>query len=116
MGDLLSVSDAGVSFIGSTLARFKQVRDDITESDPVVTGVVSASPEIHEKISATTGRGAVVIFATTRGTYQYITSHKVASEHWASNGVTVAQDSVGRAKIEATFDKPGAKILFFGVR
>jgi alpha-galactosidase len=115
-GDLLNVSDAGVSFIGSTLARFKQVRDDITESDPVVTGLVSASPEIHEKISATTGRGAVVIFATTRGTYQYITSHKVASEHWASNGVTVAQDSVGRAKIEATFDKPGAKILFFGVR
>ena len=114
-GDLLNVSDAGVSFIGSTLARFKQVRDDITESDPVVTGIVSASPEIHEKISATTGRGAVVIFATTRGTYQYITSHKVASEHWASNGVTVAQDSVGRAKIEATFDKPGAKILFFGI-
>jgi alpha-galactosidase len=113
-GDLLSVSDAGVSFIGSTLAKFKQVRDDITESDPVVTGIVSASPEIHEKISATTGRGAVVIFATTRGTYRYITSHKVAAEHWTSNGVTVAQDSVGRAKIEATFDKPGAKILFFG--
>jgi len=114
-GDLLNVSDAGVSFIGSTLGKYKQVRDDITESDPVVTGIVSASPEIHEKISATTGRGAVVIFATTRGTYQYITSHKVAGEHWASDGVTVAQDSVGRAKIEATFDKPGAKILFFGV-
>jgi alpha-galactosidase len=114
-GDLLNVSDAGVSFIGSALARYKQVRDDVTESDPVVTGIVSASPEIHEKISATTGRGAVVIFATTRGTYQYITSHKVASEHWASDGVTVAQDSIGRAKIEATFDKPGAKILFFGI-
>jgi alpha-galactosidase len=115
-GDLLSISDAGVSFMASTLTRFKQVRDDITESDPVVTGIVSASPEIHEKISATTGRGAVVIFATTRGTYQYVTSHKVESEHWASNGITVAQDSVGRAKIEATFDKPGAKIVFFGVR
>jgi alpha-galactosidase len=114
-GDLLNVSDSGVSFIGSTLARYKQVRDDITESDPVVTGIISASPEIHEKISATTGRGAVVIFATTRGTYQYITSHKVASEHWTSSGVTIAQDSVGRARIEATFDKPGAKILFFGV-
>jgi alpha-galactosidase len=115
-GDLLRISDSGVSFMASTLTRFKQVRDDITESDPVVTGIVSASPEIHEKISATTGRGAVVIFATTRGTYQYVTSHKVESEHWASNGITVAQDSVGRAKIEATFDKPGAKIVFFGVR
>jgi alpha-galactosidase len=114
-GDLLQVSDSGVAFIGSTLARYKQVRDDITESDPVVSGVVSASPEIHEKISTATGRGAVVIFATERGTYQYITSHRVAGEHWASAGVTVTQDTAGRAKIDATFEKPGAKILFFGV-
>ncbi len=114
-GDLLSVSDSGVTFIGSTLARYKQVRDDITESDPVVTGIVSSSPEIHEKISATTGRGAVVIFATERGTYQYITRHKVAEEHWVSDGVTVSSDPAGHARIEAAFDKPGAKILFFGV-
>ena len=114
-GDLLNVSDSGVDFIGSTLARYKQVRDDITESDPVVTGLVSASPEIHEKISATTGRGAVVIFVTERGTYRYITSHKVAPEHWGSDGVTISSDTAGRARIEATFDKPGAKILFFGV-
>jgi alpha-galactosidase len=115
-GDLLSVSDSGVAFIGSTLARYKQVRDDMTESDPVVTGVVSASPEIHEKISARTGRGAVVIFATERGTYQYITSHKVVNEHWVSDGVTVSQDTSGRAKIEAKFEKPGAKMLFFGAQ
>jgi alpha-galactosidase len=114
-GDLLNVSDSGVAFLANTLSRYKQVRDDITESDPVVTGIVSASPEIHEKISARTGRGAVVIFATERGTYQYITSHKVAGEHWVSDGVTVSQDTAGRAKIEVMFDKPGAKILFFGV-
>jgi alpha-galactosidase len=114
-GDLLHISDSGVAFIGSTLTRYKQVRDDITESDPVVSGVVSASPEIHEKISVATGRGAVVIFATERGTYQYITSHRVAGEHWVSGGVTVTQDTAGRAKIEATFEKAGAKILFFGV-
>ena len=69
-GDLLNVSDPGVNFIGGTLAKYKQVRDDITASDPVVTGIVSGSPEIHEKISATNGRGAVVIFATVRGTYR----------------------------------------------
>jgi alpha-galactosidase len=114
-GDLLNISDSGVTFIGSMLTRYKQVRDDITESDPVVSGVISASPEIHEKICAATGRGAVVIFATERGTYQYITSHLVADEHWVSGGVTVTQDTGGRAKIEATFEKPGAKILFFGV-
>jgi alpha-galactosidase len=115
-GDLLKVSDSGAAFIGEMLTRYKQVRDDITESDPVVTGIVSASPEIHEKISATTGRGAVVIFATERGKYRYITSHKVADDHWVSEGVTLSTDAAGRARIEATFDKPGAKILFFGVR
>jgi alpha-galactosidase len=115
-GDLLNVSDSGVAFIGSTLARYKQVRDDITESDPVVSGMVSASPEIHEKISATTGRGAVVIFATERGTYRYVTHHKVAADHWVSEGVNLSLDKAGRASVQATFDKPGAKIVFFGIR
>ena len=114
-GDLPKVSDSGVAYIGAMLARYKQVRDDITQSDPVVTGIVSASPEIHEKISSATGRGAVVIFATRPGVYRYITSHKVTEDHWTSDGVTVMRDSEGRAKIEATFEKPGAKILFFGV-
>jgi alpha-galactosidase len=114
-GDLPNVSSTGVAWIGSTLARYKQVRDDITESDPVVTGIVSGSPEIHEKISAATGRGAVVFFASRPGTYRYITSHKTAGEHWSSGGVTVVTDSEGRARIEATFEKPGAKILLFGV-
>jgi hypothetical protein len=56
-----------------------------------------------------------VIFATERGTYQYITSHKVAAKHWTNEGVTVARDTAGHARIKATFEKPGAKILFFGV-
>jgi alpha-galactosidase len=114
-GDLLNVSDSGVSFIGNLLDKYKQVRNDITESDPVVTGIISGSPEIHEKILAATGRGAVVIFATQPGTFRYITAHKVASKHWTSDGVTVEPDVTGRVVIEAKFDKPGAKILFFGV-
>lgn len=57
------------------------------------------------EISSTTGRGAVVIFATEPGTYRYIASHKV----------TIAPDDAGRVRIEATFDEPGAKILLFGV-
>jgi alpha-galactosidase len=115
-GDLLNVSDPGVNFIGGTLAKYKRVRDDITESDPVVTGIVSGSPEIHEKISATNGHGAVVIFATVRGTYEYVTHHKTAEEHWSTEGVNVSQDKSGRAVIVASFDKPGAKIVFFGVQ
>jgi len=114
-GDLLSVSDDGVDFIGSSLARYKQVRNDITESDPVVTGLVSGSPEIYEKISSSTGKGAVVIFATHPGDYEYVTSHKAVTQHWNSDGVTIHFDGSGRATIQAQFEKPGAKILFFGV-
>lgn len=114
-GDLLNLSPKGVDYIGGVIGRYKQVRDAITESDPVVTGPVGGSPEIHEKISAVTGRGAVVIFATTPGHYSYVTAHKVAAKHWANGDVTVSRGFEGRAKLELTFDRPGAKMVFFGV-
>jgi len=57
-----------------------------------------------------------VVFATAPGTYRYVTSHKAVGEHWSSGGVTVTADAAGHAKIEARFDKPGAKIIFFGVQ
>ena len=115
-GDLLTVSDSGVAFIGDMLTKYKKVREDITESDPIVTGIISGSPEIHEKISSTTGRGAVVIFATVPGLYDYLTQHKVSTEHSASDGVTVLQEPGGWAKITATFVMPGAKVIFFGTK
>ena len=115
-GDLLNVSDPGIAFVGGMLARYKQVRDDITESDPFVTGIVSGSPETHEKISSATGRGVVVVFSTEKGTFNYITKQKVADRHWADDGVTVSQDALGRATIKTLFNRPGAKIIFFGVQ
>jgi alpha-galactosidase len=115
-GDLLNVSDSGIAFVGGMLARYKQVRDDITESDPFVTGIVSGSPEIHEKISSATGRGAVIIFSTEKGTYSYITKQKVVDKHWADDGVAVSKDALGRATIKMQFNRPGAKIIFFGVQ
>ena len=113
-GDLPSVSDAGVAYIGEALRRYKEVRDDITGSDPVTRGFVSGSPEIHEKISKKSGRGAVVIFATAAGKYSYITAGRVVDKYWASDGASVALDASHLARIDASFDKPGAKIVFFG--
>jgi hypothetical protein len=43
-GDLPAVSSEGVQRIGDILQRYKRVREDITESDPIVTGPVSSSP------------------------------------------------------------------------
>jgi alpha-galactosidase len=115
-GDLLNVSDSGADYIGGLLGKYKQVRDDVTHSDPEVSGIVSGSPEIHEKIYAATGRGAVVIFSTEAGTFRYLTIHRVAREFWATDGIKVKFDASGRASLEATFEKAGAKIVFFGAR
>ena len=113
-GDLPAVSDSGVELIGQALRRYKQVRDDITHSDPVTRGFVSGSPEIHEKISRENGRGAVVVFATAAGEYSYVTKNKVADKYWASEGTKIVRGASHLAKIVTTFDGPGAKIIFFG--
>jgi len=112
-GDLPSISQEGVAYIGNTLAMYKTVRDDITESDPVVTGLISGSPEIHEKISAKSGRGVVSIFTTRRGDFTYFTKNKVASPV-ASSNVKVTKTEAGTAEIRVSFDRPGAAIIFFG--
>ena len=81
----------------------------------MVTGLVSGSPEIHEKISSRSGKGVVAIFATWQASYSYVTRHKVTPQHWASEGVKVDIDSASRARLSFDFVKPGAKVLFFGV-
>ena len=63
-GDLPAVSPEGIKCINAILTRYKTIRDDMTESSPFLTGAVGTSPEIHEKISAETGKGAVVLFST----------------------------------------------------
>ena len=114
-GDLTSVSEKGVEHIGEVLQKYKQVRHSITESDLVQRGNVSSSPEVYEKIAAD-GRGSVVVFATAPGSYDYITEHRVADGHWSNSDVTVNSDAQGQARLRLSFDGPGAKLIFFGVR
>lgn len=116
-GDLPAVSEEGIARFGETLARYKQVRDDITAAYPVRTGEVGGSPEIHEKIYDATGRGVVCLFASTGGTYTYVTENVVSRDgFWHNDGVTVRFDAQNRAVIEATFERGQfAKLVFFGV-
>jgi alpha-galactosidase len=114
-GDLPTISQEGVERFGAILGRYKQVRDDITNASPVRSGPVGGDPEVHEKIDAITRRGAVVLFASHAGTYSYLTENTVAATCWCTEGVTVERDPQGRATITATFDKPNARIVFFGV-
>jgi alpha-galactosidase len=112
-GDLLTVSDEGVSRLSETLARYKNVRDDVTAASPVFSGEIGSSLEVHEKLSDN-GRGLVSLFSNHKGNYTYVTQNVVVTQHWQSEGTSVSFDSQGRAVIEVVFDKPSARIVFFG--
>jgi alpha-galactosidase len=115
-GDLLSVSAEGVARFGKLLGLWRQVRDSMAVASPVRTGAVGGSGEVHEKIEHETGRGAIVVFSTASGRQRYVSEHPVAREHWATPGTTVTFDAQGRAVVDASFERPGAAIVFFGAR
>ncbi len=116
-GDLLAVTDEGVELIGDFLRRYKQVSGDITQSALVRTGEVGGSPEVYEKIAASTGNGAVSLFCTSPGTYTYLThATGVGTDYFANDGVDVAFDKARRACITARFASQGAKVVLFGVK
>lgn len=114
-GDLLKVSDEGVRRFGRLLTLYKHVRYDITESTPVRKGAVGGSPEIHEKVSDRTRRGAVVAFASAPGRYTYVTHGTVMQKCFCTEDVTVSYDDQGHAILTLDFKQRGAKIVFFGV-
>ena len=114
-GDLPAISEEGVERFGELLRLYKKVRDDITESPLRRTGTVGGSPEIYEKIHPRTGKGAVCLFSSARGEYTYVTEHPVYTRSLKTEGAFVTLDGECRAVITAHFDRPGAKIVFFGV-
>ena len=114
-GDLPNISKEGVSFFGKTLAMYKQVRNDMTEVAMIRDGDVGGSPEVYEKINPKTGKGAIVIFSSQKGTYQYVSHNKPDKKLWSIKGADVKFDKQGHAVINANFDKAEAKIIFFGV-
>jgi hypothetical protein len=81
----------------------------------VQTGTPGGSPEIYEKIDAKTGKGCLVFFANSKGTYQYITSGKPVQKLWHTEGVAIKYDKEGRAMVSASFSEPSAHIILFGV-
>ena len=122
-GDLPAISPEGVGRFGKLLGLYKQVRDDIAAAPPLRKGLIGGCPEIHEKINPATGKGAVVIFVTNRGVYEYFTQRPVDQKFWASEGATVQRLTDGRAKITVNntpsaneANKAGwARIVYFGV-
>jgi alpha-galactosidase len=114
-GNILDNSADDALFIHGILEKYKQVRDDVTASDPVREGEPGNSSETWEKINAKNGRGEVVLFSN-GGHRRYITEHRVDPHVWCSDGAQVHLDAAGRAVIDADFDGSSARIVFFGVR
>ena len=114
-GNILDNSAGDVQFIGDILEKYKQVRDDVTLSDPVREGEPGNSSETVEKINAQNGRGEVVLFSN-GGHYRYITEHRVDPRIWCTEGVRVHLDAAGRGVIDADFQGSSARIVFFGAR
>ena len=113
-GDLPKVSDAGVEWISRVLSKYKLVRQDVAESDPIVTGNTAGVYEVREKISGISNRGIVVLFSPTIGRIVYVTEHTPTQVYWATPGTQVSFDQQGHAVVESDMES-GAAIIFFGV-
>jgi alpha-galactosidase len=123
-GDLVGISDAGVDRMARLLELYKQVRADVTAASPRRIGLPGGQVEIHEKVSADTGNGVVVLFANgvgrpfdqdnpmrVRHVLKTPVSHLIST---SSPDVHVTRDATGRAVIDAAFAATGTGIVFFG--
>jgi alpha-galactosidase len=112
-GEILKIADADVKDISIELNRYKKVKEDITAANPINLGTPGDYFEVREKIN-TNGRGAVVIFATGKGKFTYVTSNKVSTDFVSSPGSTIKLDEKGRAMITVVFEDADAAIVWFG--
>ena len=115
-GDLLKISPEGVGFFHESLGYYKQVRDDITKATILRDGAVGGSPEVYEKINKENGKGAMVVFSSHKGSYEYVSRSKPNQKYWSTEGVELKFDNEGYAVIKVSFEKSEAKIIFFGVK
>ncbi len=114
-GDLLKISSEGAGFFHETLGYYKQVRDDITRATIIRDGAVGGSPEVYEKINKENGKGAMVVFSSHKGSYEYVSGSKPEKKYWSTKGVNLIFDKEGHAIIKVNFEKAEAKIIFFGI-
>jgi alpha-galactosidase len=113
-GEILKTSPEGVALFHDILEKYKQVRYDVSAASPIFKGRPGDTPEIVEKINPETGKGVVVIFANSGGTFTYITKNKVADGYIASGNSQIELANSINAKIEVAFEHASAEIVFFG--
>lgn len=113
-GDLPQVSPEGKALFAQVLGAYKQVREDITAAYPVTLGRPGSTFEVHEKLNAATGKGAVCLFGT-QGHSRYRMQNTPAGEPQIFGPASLAREKA-ETYIDVNFDCPGAAIVFFGSR
>ena len=111
-GDLLGISEDGVNLFGRLLSMYKEIRDDITEADPVVYGAVSSSFEVHEKINSVSNRGIIVAFSCGGGRFYYKTKNKISEIRHIEGKALVTVNADGTANIEFDMRENKTCIIF----
>lgn len=114
-GEIMEVSDSGVSYVNSLMEKYKMVRNEITAGSIVFTGENGGGCEIYEKINPRTGKGCISAFGNKEGEYIYITKNKIDKKIWQTPAVKVEPNKTGGARITFTFKKASASIIFFGI-
>lgn len=72
-GDLSILKEEDIELFARQFHHYKQVRDSVTKSYPIVTGEIGTSPEIYEKINPITGTGMVCFFTHKASEFKYVT-------------------------------------------
>ena len=109
-GDLLNISENGVTLFNKVLTVYKRVRDDITEAYPHVIGTPGATFEVHEKLN--NGRGAIVLFGNVNGTYEYRVHGSAKTDNITVFGNVKVEDDNGLT-LHVTFGEHNCAIVFF---
>ena len=111
-GDLSALSDEDIGFFTENIALYKKVREYVTASYPIVSGEIGTSPEIHEKIDPSSGKGLICFFTCFKGAYTYITQKlEVMPEHVnGAKSYEVLEN--GRLSVTVELDADSAEIVF----
>ncbi len=111
-GYLAKLSEDDILFWKTELDAYKLVREYVAASYPIRVGFPGSSPEIHEKLVPSVGKGSISIFTRKAGSFTHITQtlENIGSVIGADKVELLADGSV---QISVTLEKDDAKVIYF---
>jgi alpha-galactosidase len=112
-GDLLELTEDDIKLFYDNITNYKKVAQQVTESYPVVKGLIGSSPEIYEKIDHSNAKGIVCFFTKAAGQYTYITD-KIDTEKLSAVEGADSYEVLpgGRLKLTVTLSSNDARVVY----